>query len=104
MEWVNRYLTNRHVLVPALVLLLGLSLSLVGSKFLFDYTREQHQLWIERHAESQSEQLQISISSALNTLASISAFFRIQENICNKNRHTRHCLGPAYYAGKQKTI
>lgn len=78
---INRVLTNKYALIPATVLLLGLILSALGTKFLFDYTRQQQQLWIERNAEAQSEQLQISITSALNSLSSISAFFRVQENI-----------------------
>jgi signal transduction histidine kinase len=77
----KQLLTNKYAIIAAFVLLLGLILSALGSKFLFDYTRQQQQLWIERNAEAQSEQLQISITSALNSLSSISAFFRVQENI-----------------------
>jgi len=56
-------------------------MSLFGSKFLFQYTQEQQQLWIEHNSESYSEQLQISITSAIDSLSSISAFFKVQENI-----------------------
>lgn len=72
---------NKYVIVSTLVLLLGLVLSVLGSKLLFEYTHQQQQLWIERHAEAHSEQLQISITSAINTLSSISAFFRVQKSI-----------------------
>ena len=78
---IKQILANKYAIISASVLLLGLVLSTLGSKFLFDYTRQQQQLWIERNAESKSEQLQISITSALNSLTSISAFFRVQENI-----------------------
>jgi len=72
---------NKYVILSALVLFLGLALTALGSRFLFEYTRQQQQLWIERNAEARSEQLQLSITSAINTLSSISAFFRVQENI-----------------------
>ena len=85
MPLVNKILTNKYAIISASVLLLGLVLSALGSKFLFDYTKQQQQLWIERNAEAQSEQLQISITSALNSLSSISAFFRVEENI-NQDR------------------
>ena len=79
---------KKYVILSTLVLLLGLILSLLGSKFLFEYTHQQQQLWIERNAEAHSEQLQISITSAINTLSSISAFFRVHENI-NQDRFSR---------------
>lgn len=72
---------NRYMILSTLVLFIGLVLSALGSKFLFEYTKEQQQLWIERNAEVHSEQLQISITSAIDSLSSISAFFRVQENI-----------------------
>jgi signal transduction histidine kinase/CHASE1-domain containing sensor protein len=73
--------SNKYIIVSASVLLLGLGLSLLGSKFLFEYTHQQHKLWIERNAEARSEQLQISISTAINKLSSISPFFKVHENI-----------------------
>jgi signal transduction histidine kinase len=78
---LKRISANKTLISSGLVLLLGLILSLFGSKFLFDYTKQQQKLWIERNAESQSEQLQISITSALNTLSSISAFFKNRDHI-----------------------
>ena len=68
--------------------MLGLILSLLGNKFLFEYTREQQQLSIERNAESHSEQLQVSITTAINTLSSIPAFFQVHENI-SQDRFSR---------------
>ena len=88
MSKIKKLLANKYAVIPAAVLLLGLVLSMLGSKFLFDYTKQQQQLWIERNAEAQSEQLQISISSALNSLSTISAFFRVEENI-NQDRFFR---------------
>lgn len=85
MPQIRNNLANKHTVISAVVLFLGLVLSVLGSKFLFDYTKQQQQLLIERNAESQSEQLQISITSALNVLSSISAFFRVEENI-NQDR------------------
>lgn len=85
MPQIRNNLANKHTVISAVVLLLGLVLSVLGSKFLFDYTKQQQQLLIERSSEAQSEQLQISITSALNVLSSISAFFRIEENI-NQDR------------------
>jgi signal transduction histidine kinase len=85
MTQIKSILASKYAMASATVLLLGLVLSVLGSKFLFDYTKQQQQLLIERNAESQSEQLQISISSALNVLSSISAFFRVEENI-NQDR------------------
>ncbi len=79
---------NKYLIISTFVLLLGLILSLLGSKFLFEYTREQQQLWIERNAEAHSEQLQVSITTAINTLSSISAFFQVHENI-NQDRFSR---------------
>lgn len=80
MQFKSHY-ANRYAVISILVLILGLMLSILGSKFLFDYNKQQQQLWIERHAESQSEQLQISINSALSALSTISAFFKVQDNI-----------------------
>jgi signal transduction histidine kinase len=72
---------NKYAILSMSVLFLGLVLSVLGSKFLFEYARQQQQLLIERNAEAHSEQLQVSITSAINTLSSISAFFKAQENI-----------------------
>jgi signal transduction histidine kinase len=88
MSQIKKILANKHAVISASVLALGLVLSILGSKFLFEYTKQQQQLWIERNAEVQSEQLQISITSALNILSSISAFFRVEENI-NQDRFFR---------------
>ncbi len=85
MTQIKSILASKYAVAAAAVLLLGLVLSVLGSKFLFDYTKQQQQLLIERNSESQSEQLQISITSALNVLSSISAFFRVEENI-NQDR------------------
>jgi signal transduction histidine kinase len=79
---------NKYVFISTFVLFLGLGLSLLGSKFLFEYTRQQQRLWIEHNAETHSEQLQISITSAINTLSSISAFFKVHENI-DQDRFSR---------------
>jgi len=81
MTQIKSISASKYAVAAATVLLLGLVLSILGSKFLFDYTKQQQQLLIERNAESQSEQLQISITSAINVLSSISAFFRVEENI-----------------------
>jgi signal transduction histidine kinase len=85
MSQIKKILTNKYAIISAAVLVLGLVLSIMGSKFLFEYTKQQQQLWIERNAEAQSEQLQISITSALNVLSSISAFFKAEDNI-NQDR------------------
>lgn len=81
MAKIKNIITNKYAIISTVVLLLGFVLSFFASKLLFDYNKAQQRLWIERHVESQSEQLQISITSALNSLSSISAFFRVQENI-----------------------
>lgn len=94
MQQRKTILTNHYAIIAGVVLVLGLALSIMGSKFLFDYTKEQQQLWIERNAEAQSEQLQISITSALNVLSSISAFFRIEENI-NQDRFIKFVTSDA---------
>ncbi len=88
MPQIRNNLANKYTIISAVVLLIGLVLSVLGSKFLFDYTKQQQQLLIERSSEAQSEQLQISITSALNVLSSISAFFRVEENI-NQDRFLR---------------
>jgi signal transduction histidine kinase len=79
---------NKYTILSTFVLLLGLILSILGSKFLLEYTRQQQQIFIEQNAETQSEQLQISITSAINTLSSISAFFKVHENI-DQDRFSR---------------
>lgn len=85
MSLIKKYLTNKYAFISAGILLLGIVLSILGSKFLFDYTKQQQQLWIERNSETKAEKLQLSINAALNTLSSISAFFHVDENI-NQNR------------------
>lgn len=77
----NKYYKNKYIIISTLVLVLGLTMSLFGTKFLLEYTQQQQQIWIEHHAETHSEHLQISITSAINSLSSISAFFKVQENI-----------------------
>jgi signal transduction histidine kinase len=79
---------NKYTILSIFVLLLGLILSILGSKFLLEYTQQQQQFFIEKNAETQSEQLQISIASAINTLSSISAFFKVHENI-DQDRFSR---------------
>ena len=68
----------------SVILLSGILFSVAGSKLLLDYSREQRQLWIERHVESRAEELQLRINSTLRSLSATAALFYASEDVNRK--------------------
>ncbi len=80
-----QFISSRiSAVIFGVILLSGILFSVAGSKLLMDYSREQRQLWIERHVESRAEELQLRINSTLRSLSSTAALFYASENVSRK--------------------